>query len=151
MSWNVFTGPTDRDKLWNAIDLLKPEQEGADPEALAHQAHHAKAAAKCVCNAFDVGEYPQLSVRLAGHIYGGPRSSANWCSVTVESPAPPVSAAEAEEAARAAATESRETTAEAQTEEQEQTASEEQPNLPETPSEQVTEVQILEPTEREGE
>src|SRR5215831_8676668 len=91
MSWSVSTGPTDRDQLWNAIDLLTAEQEGADPEELGFQLVHAKAAAKALCNSFDCVEYPQLVVTLSGHAYVEGQAAPS-ISASVYSPAIPVSA-----------------------------------------------------------
>src|SRR5215813_9730416 len=91
MSWIATLGATDRDKLWNAIDLLTAEQPDADPDILGLQLSHTKQAAKCLANSFDVVEYPQLLVSIAGHVYTGPDSPPNSTQVTVWSPERPTS------------------------------------------------------------
>jgi hypothetical protein len=127
MSWSASTGPTHRYNLWNTIDRLAPEQPGLPEEKqdeFGHQLHNAKAAAKAICNAFNIGEYPILNVSISGHVYTGHGDSPNFINVSVGSPDVPVSA-------------------------QPEPQPESQPE-PE-PIREPIEVTVLEPTEREGE
>jgi hypothetical protein len=80
MGWEVSTGLTDRDKLFNAIDLLTVD-DGTDPDAaevIALQLSHAKSAAKVACNSFHKGDHPKLEVSMAGEV--------NSVTITVSSP-----------------------------------------------------------------